>query len=182
MKHAIVPEQTFEGPGLPIEHVRWRIRHPDCQSVLHGSSALSSLTSTELHSGAVQVASKTSLTALMAPDATVAPPGFYMLFLVSALGTPSVAKFVNVAAAAPPPPRRRPPAAPAKGAPAATAQKGATATTKGPPPPPPGAAPTGSLLSGQSLQQAGPFHPAVLSCRPVLALLGGECRGHFACV
>ena len=38
---------------------------------------------------------------LAPPDATIAPPGYYMLFLVSALGTPSPATFVLVSGAAP---------------------------------------------------------------------------------
>ena len=42
----------------------------------------------------VQVTSNTQLTALSPPDATVAPPGYYMMFLISSGGVPSVATFV----------------------------------------------------------------------------------------
>ncbi len=54
------------------------------------------------------------------PSANVAPPGYYMLFLVNGQGVPSVAKFVRLAAGAPPPPDTTPPtvavSAPAPGA------------------------------------------------------------------
>lgn len=43
-----------------------------------------------------QVVSTTLLTVLAPPDATVAPPGYYMMFVVSNSGVPSVAKFVHV--------------------------------------------------------------------------------------
>ena len=50
---------------------------------------------------------------LKAPaGANVAPPGYYMLFLVNSAGVPSIAKFVRITAPAPPPP----PPPPAKSA------------------------------------------------------------------
>ena len=74
----------------------------------------------------MQVISATSVSALSPPDGTVAPPGYYMLFLVSVLGTPSVARFTYV-----PPDGGDPTPAPA-------------------PVPSPG---VGTLASGQSLQE-----------------------------
>ena len=50
----------------------------------------------------VQAATATAVSALAPPDATVAPPGYYMLFLVSALGTPSAAAFVRLSGSYPP--------------------------------------------------------------------------------
>ena len=50
---------------------------------------------------APQATTATSVTVLAPPDATIAPPGYYMLFLVSALGTPSPATFVLVSGAYP---------------------------------------------------------------------------------
>ena len=50
-----------------------------------------------------QATTSTTVTALAPPDATVAPPGYYMLFLVTALGTPSPAAFVLLSGAAPAP-------------------------------------------------------------------------------
>jgi hypothetical protein len=44
------------------------------------------------------------LTATVPQNANVAPPGFYMLFIVDGAGVPSVAKMVRVSASAPPPP------------------------------------------------------------------------------
>ncbi len=49
----------------------------------------------------LQVTSGILVTSLSPPDATVAPPGYYMLFLVSAAGVPSVATFVQLAAGGP---------------------------------------------------------------------------------
>ena len=51
---------------------------------------------------ALQASSNSALSILAPPDSTVAPPGYYMLFLVSAAGVPSVATFVLVTGAAPP--------------------------------------------------------------------------------
>jgi hypothetical protein len=45
-----------------------------------------------------------ALTATSPPTANVAPPGFYMLFIIDDAGVPSVAKMVSVSASAPPPP------------------------------------------------------------------------------
>ena len=87
-----------------------------------------------------QVTSATSVSALAPPDATIAPPGYYMLFLVSTKGTPSVAKFVSLpmggglTPALPPTPT---------------------------PSPTPAPGPNGTLASGQSLQQVGPCPPLV---------------------
>lgn len=50
---------------------------------------------------ALQATTATAVAALSPPDATVAPPGYYMLFLVSALGTPSPAAFVRLSGAYP---------------------------------------------------------------------------------
>jgi PKD repeat protein len=46
-----------------------------------------------------------SLTVMSPPDANVAPPGYYMLFLVNANGVPSVARFIQLA----PNPANQPP-------------------------------------------------------------------------
>ena len=46
--------------------------------------------------------SSTLLTVLAPPDATVAPPGYYMVFVVSSSGVPSVAQFVLMTGASPP--------------------------------------------------------------------------------
>ena len=40
--------------------------------------------------------SGTTITSLTPPDATIAPPGYYMLFIVSSDGVPSVASFVLI--------------------------------------------------------------------------------------
>jgi galactose oxidase-like protein/Kelch motif protein len=45
-----------------------------------------------------------SLAAAVPANVNVAPPGFYMLFIVDGAGVPSVAKMVQVGATAPPPP------------------------------------------------------------------------------
>ena len=50
----------------------------------------------------MQASSGSALSLVAPPDATVAPPGYYMLFLVSAAGVPSVAAYVLVTGAAPP--------------------------------------------------------------------------------
>ena len=86
----------------------------------------------------VQVTSATSASALAPPDATIAPPGFYMLFLVSTKGTPSVAKFVSLPIGG-----GLTPALP----PAPT------------PTPTPAPGPNGTLGSGQSLQQVALLPP-----------------------
>lgn len=44
----------------------------------------------------MQVVSRTSLTVTSPPDATIAPPGYYMLFLVTTSDIPSVAKFIKI--------------------------------------------------------------------------------------
>ena len=47
---------------------------------------------------APQVNSPTDLSFLTPPDATVAPPGYYMMFLMTASNVPSVAQFVRLGA------------------------------------------------------------------------------------
>ena len=96
----------------------------------------------------MQVTSATAVSALAPPDATIAPLGFYMLFLVSTKGTPSVAKFVSLPIGG-----GLTPALP----PAPT------------PVPTPAPGPNGTLGSGQSLQQVAPLPP--LSQLPALASL-----------
>ncbi len=43
------------------------------------------------------------------PNGNIAPPGYYMLFLLNAAGVPSVARFVHVSTSPPPPPDGVPP-------------------------------------------------------------------------
>jgi hypothetical protein len=45
-----------------------------------------------------------TLTVTAPPNGNIAPPGFYMLFVLNSSGVPSVARFVQVVASAPPPP------------------------------------------------------------------------------
>jgi len=45
-----------------------------------------------------------SLTVTAPPTGNIAPPGYYMLFLVNSSGVPSVAKFVQLTGSTPPPP------------------------------------------------------------------------------
>lgn len=72
------------------------------------------------------------LNAVMAPNANVAPPGWYMLFVIDAAGTPSVARWVRVLAPAD--------AAAARGGvtPLLVAADEGTPLPAPPPPPPPG--------------------------------------------
>ena len=46
-------------------------------------------------------ASGSTLTATAPANANLAPPGFYMLFIVNQIGVPSIAHFVQLAAPAP---------------------------------------------------------------------------------
>ena len=41
-------------------------------------------------------ATSTTVTSLTPPDATIAPPGYYMMFIISSDGVPSVASFVLI--------------------------------------------------------------------------------------
>ena len=45
-----------------------------------------------------------ALTVTAPPNGNIAPPGYYMLFLLNTNGVPSVAKFVKLGTGAPPPP------------------------------------------------------------------------------
>ena len=48
------------------------------------------------------------LTATAPPNGNIAPPGYYMLFILNSAGVPSVASFVNLSLAPPPPPNQAP--------------------------------------------------------------------------
>ena len=68
------------------------------------------------------------LTATAPATAGIAPPGYYMLFLVNSQGIPSVAKFVKLTTGPPPPPDTTPPTV-AVSAPAPGATVSGTTTT-----------------------------------------------------
>ena len=83
--------------GAPIRHRDRRTRRRSARSRSSGSAPSRTRTTwSSATSRCSFTAGATSLTATAPANANVAPPGFYMLFIVDANGVPSVARMVSV--------------------------------------------------------------------------------------
>jgi Domain of unknown function (DUF1929) len=94
-------------PGSVTYSQPFNVPTPDAANIasvvlMKAGSVTHSFDMDQRYVGLTFSASATNLTVTGPPDSNIAPPGYYMLFLVNKAGTPSVASWVQVSGAAAP--------------------------------------------------------------------------------